>query len=636
MCGICGSVGSGGTQGSLTRAMGAMRHRGPDQSGVWFSERTPPVKFGHTRLSILDLSDHGRQPMVAGAPGAENVVVFNGEVYNFAELRSELERYYKFNSGADTEVLLHGYARWGLEGLVKRIRGMFAFAIWDEALGELHLVRDHCGKKPLFYAERAGTIYFASTIPALMELMPEVPAVSMRGVALFLNQIAIPAPESILEGVKKLPPAHMLTWSRRAALRIRRYWALDYSKKDVADTAEWEARIEQSLTASVRRRLVADVPIGAFLSGGVDSSLIVALMARLSGTPIRTVSIGFTEDRFNELPYAEVVARHYGTIHHPLIVEANAAKVLPSVVFACGEPFGDSSILPTYYVAKEARRDLTVVLTGDGGDEAFGGYETARLAALPTFAKALLSSMGPVLRGHLRKKDASGGTIIRKLRWFLEATGERAGYIDPLGVRSFRSYNNLIAGDLLRPELASLNADQLGASLWAAASGESDVDRLLEVEFLHQLPSLFLAKVDSATMAHSLEARCPFLDVELLELSARMPAKIKVPGCVPKGLLKRLAAKYLPRSVIYRRKQGFSVPVGSWFRGSLGGIAEGTLLSTSAKARGWINPEGVKELLAQHRSGKCDHGQRLWMLLMLELWATMMIDRKLKASDSFE
>ena len=631
MCGICGKIGRRNPSSGLYGAMEALAHRGPDQEGAW---RQGSVALGHRRLSIIDLSEDGRQPM-SNEDGRIRLV-FNGEIYNFTELRRSLEERHRFRSRTDSEVLVHGYEEWGIEGLVERIRGMFAFGLWDDSDGVLHLVRDHLGKKPLYYSAGGGEIAFASTLPALLRLLGTTPEVSRQALVEYLAYTCVPAPRSIFEGVYKLPPAHRLEFRAEQGSQVYRYWRPDFSQKEDLSEEEWVARTEEALIKAIQERLVADVPLGSFLSGGIDSSLVVALMASVCGQPVTTISMGFEEEGFNELPHARRVAEAFATDHHEHVLRPDAASTLPDLVYHYGEPFADHSALPTFYLAEAARQHVKVVLTGDGGDETFGGYHTTAAMALAHRARWVPGMASGRLASIMRQLEVKETSLSRKLRWVAElGRGPNGNYVfDPIGARTFRFYDEGLFGPALRDLSYSADGDRLYRELWAEAGDVGWVDHALYVDLMAYLPNDLLAKSDVATMAHGLEARSPFLDKRIVELACSIPAKVKLKGLNPKHLLKKLAAKHLPEELLSRRKQGFSLPVSRWLRQDLAGVVDGVLLSDTALRRGYFQPAGVRRFVSEHRSGKADHGRRLWLLLMLELWFRMFVDAELSRSDS--
>jgi asparagine synthase (glutamine-hydrolysing) len=635
MCGICGWAGSPPDRARLSAALHAMEHRGPDQDGQWCA---PAVMLGHRRLSIIDLSADGRQPM---ANEDETVqVVLNGEIYNHRELRRALEGRHRFRSRSDTEVLVHGYEEWGIEGLLSRISGMFALGVWDTRAGVLHLARDRVGKKPLFYAQEGPALAFASTLPSLLALLPREREVRPEAVHDFLHYLCLPGGEAMHEGVRKLPPGHRLEL-RDGRAEVHPYWRVSFAHQERRSADEWLEEIDGELRRSVERRLESDVPLGVFLSGGVDSSLVAAVASKLAGGGLKTISAGFEEERFSELPYARQVARHLGTDHRELIVRPDDGAILPWMIFAAGEPFGDHAALPTLYLSRAAREHVTVVLTGDGGDECFAGYPGPMLARMAGPYRRLVPraarAAAPAILQRVEARGGGVGTVARRLRRL--ATAARGGFdwvYDPLGERGFRGRFDGLFTPAFSARLGGRDPDVHWRAAWADADGPTDADRVLETELRTLLPDQFLVKTDIATMAYGIEARSPFLDTAMIELSARIPVSMKVARMEPKHLLKRLAARYVPPEVVYRRKQGFSVPTGAWMRGDLGAAAQDVLLGEAALSRGIFEPAAVRRLLDDHRSGRAEHGQRIWLLFMLELWMRMFVDRTLSPDERLE
>lgn len=635
MCGICGWVGPGATPARLHGSIAAMVHRGPDQSGYFIA---PGVMLGHRRLAILDQTDAGRQPM--GNVSGSVQVLFNGEIYNFLSLRRELEvGKRRFRSGTDTEVLVHGYEEWGIEGLLARLSGMFALAIWDSDERVLHLVRDRLGKKPLFYAVKDGALAFASTLPALLKLLPSQPGVSARAIQDFLLYLCVPGEGSLMEGVMKLLPGHRAEL-RCGTLSIERYWDLPFGQQERRPVEEWIELLDQEILAAVKRRLVSDVPVGAFLSGGVDSSLVTAMMAKCGSRKIVTVSAGFEGDESSELPHARRVADALGTEHHEYVIRPDAAAMLPNLVFNAGEPFGDHAILPTMYLSKVAREHVGVVLTGDGGDEMFAGYPGPLLARAAAY---YMKAVPVALRQHI---VPAGLEALEKVRWTeayahrfrrlaMPARGRQFEWVyDGLGERGFRGRFGSLYTDSFRSRLQSHNSDLYWQHVWSTSDARTLADRVLATELATLLPDQFLVKTDVALMAFSLEGRSPLLDHVVAELSARIPVNVKTRGGTTKYLLKRLAALYVPRSAVYRRKQGFSPPTDRWLRGELAGAVAELLLSAQFQHRGIFDPAVVRRLVADHQEGRFNHGQRLWLLLQLELWMRMFLDGSISASDA--
>jgi asparagine synthase (glutamine-hydrolysing) len=629
MCGIAGLVDVRGLpvdHSVLERMCARLVHRGPDEEGFHVQG---PVGLGQRRLSIIDLSS-GHQPM-ANEDGSV-WVTFNGEIYNFQELRANLQqRGHFFATESDTEVIVHGYEEYG-EGCVEHFRGMFAFALWDERRRRLLLARDRVGKKPLFYARADGQLAFASELQSLLQHPGLRRDVDLGALDDYLTYGYVPAPKTIFREVFKLPPAHILILGpldgspREPLLRTERYWQLPYGPKVTLGVEEACEGLAEVLTEAVRLRMIADVPLGALLSGGVDSSIVVALMSSLSGRPVKTFSIGFQEQKFNELPYARMVAERYRTEHHELVVRPNALEVLPLLVRHYGEPYADSSAVPSYYVARLTRQQVTVALNGDGGDECFGGYErylgslvAERYRKVPWLVRhGIIEPLASLIPSTLPRRNRLG-----QFKRFLQNAGRAAGS------RYLRWMSTLTPeqkDDLYTPEFrAGLDGHDAGAwllGLIEAARKEAPehLDCILSVDVSSYLPYDLLVKMDIATMANSLEARSPFLDHKVMEFAARLPCCYKVRGTTLKYLLKKLAAGLLPAPLYTRRKMGFGVPMGLWMRTELRPLLEDVLLSPRSLGRGYFRPEAVQKLTWAHLDGAQENSIQLWALLWLELW----------------
>jgi asparagine synthase (glutamine-hydrolysing) len=625
MCGIAGQARAGGAPveaETIARMCAAQEHRGPDQRGI---HTAGGIGLGIQRLRIIDLAG-GDQP-VANEDGSV-VVVLNGEIYNYAELREELlRRGHTLSTEGDTEVIAHLYEEEGVE-CVHRLAGMFCFALWDERRRRLFVARDRIGKKPLYYSARGGELSFASELRALLQ-DPAVPReVDPAAIDAYLAYGYVPAPGSVFRGVAKLPPAHRLVFED-GALTVERWWQLDYAHKlEVGDVEELHERIRDALRTAVRRRLVADVPVGAFLSGGIDSSAVVATMAELSPQPVKTFTIGFADEDFDELPRARLVAERFGADHTELVVEPDAVAMLPKLVRHYGEPFGDHSALACFYLAELARDQVTVALNGDGGDESFAGYQryssnmlAARLERLP----------GGLRRGLAAAAGAAGGAADpRALRSRIARFGGRLGggrerrYLDQVNVFDAAGRASLYSAEFAAAVVPD-QADEALLGPWREASGVELLDQLLEVDASVYLPGDLLAKIDIATMAFSLEARSPLLDHELMELAAAIPTAHKARGAQRKIALRGALRARLPDEVLDGRKQGFELPVARWLRADLAPFAREVLLDRAAAERGWARPEAVAALLDEHLAG-AEHGRRLWSLLSLELWAQETLD----------
>lgn len=587
----------------------AMEYRGPDDEGIYSADH---IGLVHRRLSIRDLSAAGHCPM--GSPDGLVQVVFNGEIYNWRELRRELENGGAvFNSQSDTEVILHGYLAWGVE-LPKRLRGMFAIAIWDSGAGRLLLARDRAGEKPLFYHSSSDQFLFGSSTEAL------APAQARRtidpvGLGAYLAHAFIPASHTVWEGVQVLPPAHLLLVEPGGQPRVERYWDFPRQTPARMSLADCETATETVIDDCVARCLDADVPVGVFLSGGVDSSLVAALAAR-HRPDLPAFSLGFAEAAHNELPYARQVAAHLGIPHHTVeITVDDVIESLPHLVRQYGQPFGDSSSVPSFCLARLARQHVTVCLGGDGGDESFGGYWRLQ-------AGVYSARYGAIVPEQVRKH------IVPTLTKPLGAVGRRLNAMNSLSLQApGAGYTNAeswlnrmaeIAGPALQPCLdVDLTALRVGKA--ADRAEASVVQRLLYDDFQVQLPDAYLTKVDVASMAASLEVRSPLLDQALLEMAWLLPDATKLRGGQRKWLLKRIAARHVPPSVIYRPKMGFAMPLADWFRGKLGVMLEDYLDDSMAVSRGWLKVDAAYQALREHRGG-VDRSVRLWLVLWLELW----------------
>jgi asparagine synthase (glutamine-hydrolysing) len=621
MCGIAGGVDWSGQpfdEGLLRRMAAAMRHRGPDDEGMarWPAPAAPrqgaSAALISRRLSIIDVAG-GRQPM-ANEDGSVWAAV-NGEIYNHRALRRGLEAQgHRFATKSDAEAVVHLYEQRG-EACIAALDGMFALAIWDERRQRMILARDRFGKKPLVYAQRGGRLLFASEFQALFQDETLSRSADPEALELYFSLMAIPAPWTIYAGVRKLPPAHVLI-AERGATRVQPYWSLAYEPKAAMTDAEAAARLRELLDASVRKRLMSDVPLGVFLSGGVDSTAIVEAASRLSGARVKTFTIGFSESAFNELPHARRVARHFGTEHQEDIVDARSTGLLPLLATHFGEPFGDSSAIPTYYLSRMARRGVTVALSGEGGDELFAGYgrhQAARDAARWQRAGCLHAPLEAAL-GLGRRSPDRWRHGMRWRRWLWAAAADPAaryeawvGVLSPGEVRDAAISAGGAGGRLLARQFAST------ASL-------DPVDAMLAADAGLYLPSDLLTKVDIASMANSLEVRAPFLDLDLAEFAARLPSRLKLRGTTGKFLLKRALVGRVPGQCLTRPKQGFAVPIGAWLRTSWRGMAEDLLLSSSAARAGLLRQQGITSLMNAHMSGRRDAAHAVWALLMVELW----------------
>jgi asparagine synthase (glutamine-hydrolysing) len=628
VCGIAGRLNFKSqrpVEGAAVHAMCDMlAHRGPDGSGVWVDG---PIGLGHRRLAIIDLSDAGRQPMTTA--DGRFTITFNGEIYNFLELRARLEGLgHVFRTASDTEAILHAYRQYGPE-CVTYLRGMFAFALWDRDERTLFVARDRVGKKPLHYRVDDDGIAFASEPKAFLAEESFRPEADPHALLHYLTLQYVPAPRSAFRGVRKLPPAHSLL-VRNGRVEEHRYWQLRYQPKRRWTDEEAIAALREKLEEAVRLRLISDVPLGAFLSGGIDSGTIVALMSKVSGARVKTFSIGFEEQEFNELPYARQVAERYGTEHHEFIVRPSALEILPKLVWHYNEPFADSSAIPCFYLSELTRRHVTVALNGDAGDENFAGYDRYLGNVLATrYERFTPGAMHGVFNaaGGILRRGARFGTFRNRLGRFTEALGEGA---ENRYLRWLVHFHPGTHAQLMTPEFQAAVAGEDPCApiveTFRHSTGSDVVERMLDTDVNHYLPHDLLVKVDIATMAYSLEGRSPFLDHELMELAASMPSSLKLRGSTKKWLLRRVAADLLPQSLLERPKQGFGVPLERWFRQELREFASDLLLGARFRQRGVIQPAFVKQLLDDHVSGRRAGHYLIWNLLMLESWYQTFID----------
>jgi asparagine synthase (glutamine-hydrolysing) len=597
------------------RMCGVIRHRGPDDQGVHVA---PGVGLGMRRLSIIDLAT-GHQP-IRNEDGTV-WVVFNGEIYNYRELGQELRaRGHRFYTTTDTEVIVHAYEEWG-EGAFERLRGMFGIALWDAARRVLWLARDRVGIKPLYYTTRGERFYFGSELKSLLTADAVTRAVDPASLEHYLAFLYTPPDRAIFPDVHKLPPGHLLEL-RDGRVRVAPYWTPPADEQPVADETEAVDRLHAHLRDAVRSHLVSDVPLGAFLSGGIDSSLVVALMAEASAEPVRTFSIGFDEPEYDELDAARLVAQHFGTEHHEFVVRPDALHIVEQLVWHFDEPFADSSAIPTWYVSELARRHVTVVLSGDGGDELFGGYDRylphPRVAQFDRVAVPGARRLAG-LAARALPHGARGQRFLRHV-----SRGDEQRYIEAVSFFGPEDREALLAPDM-RAAGAPAPERHMEARFDALAHLPLG-SRMMRVDFGTYLPEDVLTKVDRMSMAHSIESRVPLLDHPLVEFALRLPLDQKIRNGERKRLLRRVAARVLPPAILAKRKQGFGVPLGTWFRGQLRDAFEDVLRSPRLRQRGYFNGREIDRLLAEHRSGKRDHELRLWQLFMFELWHRQYVD----------
>ena len=622
MCGIAGQVSAGGADAGLVQRMcDVIEHRGPDGEGRHVDG---DVAIAMRRLAIIDVGG-GQQP-IFNEDGTV-AVVFNGEIYNYPELRQRLiAAGHTFRTHSDTEVIAHLYEDHG-NRCVEHLRGMFAFAVWDATQRLLLLARDRAGKKPLYYRANGTELTFGSELKTLLQDPTFDRTVDLQALDHYLTFQYVPAPWSIISGIQKLPPAHTLTYVD-GRCTLRRYWELSYAEKTTLTEPEAVERLRELILESTRIRMVSERPLGAFLSGGVDSSLVVAAMATESSVPVRTFSIGFEDQAFDEREYARRVAERYGTEHHELVVRPDAATVLERLSWFYDEPFADSSAVPTYYVSELAKEHVTVALNGDGGDESFGGYRryAANLAAdrLPDL-EFLRPAFG-WLHDHLPADPRRG--LVHKLSRASSMLGDDAQgrYLAVMSYFNHRRKQELYA-PAMRRQLHPGASVELFDKIWWDNDAQNLTDRMLATDVASYLPGDLLVKVDIATMANSLEGRSPLLDHHVMEFAASLPPSWKVRRGTTKYLLKEAGRGWLPDDILDRPKMGFGVPIGAWFRSELRDMAWDLLTDATASGRGYFDPAEVRRLLTEHASGH-DHSPRLWALLQLELWHRTWLDRK--------
>ncbi len=624
MCGIAGILYADSARPvdpGVTKAMGdAIAHRGPDAEGFWLE---PGIGLVHRRLSIIDLAG-GDQPI--GNEDGSIQVVFNGEIYNFQELRDGLEaRGHRFRTRSDTEVLVHLYEEEG-EHLVERLRGMFAFALWDRRHRRLLLARDRLGLKPLYLYRDGEKLLFGSELKAILAYPGVDRSLNPEAVEAFLAFGMVPGVVSIFQRIEKLSPAHVLfVDSQRLDAAPRRYWKLRI-EPDLKPTAEeWQERIRAKVAETVRLHTIADVPVGAFLSGGMDSSVVTALAARRHGEALRTFSIGFREEAFSELPYARKVAERFGTHHVEEIVTADAVSLLDDLMVFFDEPFADPSAIPTYLVSRLASRSVKVVLSGDGGDEAFGGYARYAHDVREASVRRLLPNwlrrgvFGPLGR-YWPKADWLPRPMRAKTLLTNLSLDPGSAYANTLAICRPPLRRCLLAADLV----AGLNGHQpenLVRAGYACAPADDALGGMIAADVALILPDDFLVKVDRASMAHGLEVRPPLLDHELMELGARIPSGLKIRGKHTKWIFKQAFQDQLPEGVVWRPKQGFDMPIDAWLRGPLRERFEASVLDPQARVRELLDAAAIRKVYQSHLAGIGRHGRILWSLLVLSTWA---------------
>jgi asparagine synthase (glutamine-hydrolysing) len=626
MCGIAGTLlfDPGAVVGPdlLLRMTRVIAHRGPDDEGVWASG---PVGLGTRRLAVIDLSQRGHQPM--SNEDGSIWITFNGEVYNFQELREGLLRKgHVFRSNTDTETIVHLYEEEGIAAIA-RLRGMFAFALWDGRTSTLFLGRDRLGKKPLFYYQDAKRFVFGSEIKCLLQGgvagVPDADAIDH-----YLTFGYVPAPWSAFKDIRKLPPAHYLQ-VRHGHVSTTRYWALQYTPKNPGSEGALLEEFSHLLIESTRLRMISDVPLGVLLSGGLDSSAIAATMRKLTSGPLKTFSIGFEHPEYDELTYARQVAKHLETDHHELIVRPQAIEMVPRLAWHYNEPFADSSAVPSFAVSELARQSVTVALNGDGGDETWLGYDRyAAAAAVDRYDWIPRSARRAVAAAAARLPVGQPKSTVYRVRRLGMGVARTPleQYASWITVFDDPAKRALFTPDF-SAQLAGRRSFHIFQKALAASDAPTFVEAIAHADVQTYLPDDLLVKMDIASMAHSLEVRSPLLDHHMVEFSARLPVRMKLRGYTQKYLLRRLMKDALPAPILTRPKMGFGVPIDRWFKADLKEMAYDLLLDTRATSRGYFRPDAVRAYLDAHVAGRAHHHTQLWALLMLEVWHRLFIDQ---------
>ena len=604
-------------------------HRGPDDAGHYVGRG---VALGMRRLSIIDV-EGGHQP-ISNEDGTV-WVVFNGEIYNFPELRADLEkRGHVFRTRTDTEVIVHLYEEVGVE-LFQRLRGMFALALWDARRARLVLARDRLGKKPLYIRREPGRILFGSEIKSILAAEDVPRRLNLLALREYLALGYVPAPWTMFEGIEKLLPGHYMVIEKGQVVD-REYWDVRFDQTESCSEAEWIERVREKLLESVRIRLISDVPLGAFLSGGIDSSSIVAAMARSVGQPVKTYSIGFEgeDSYYNELPYARIVARAFATDHHEIIVRPQVSELLPKLLWHLDEPIADSALITTYLVSDLAKRSVKVILSGVGGDELFGGYRRYLGDGLQRYYRmlpqAVRSKMLPALLARLPQDRRTGWkNYVRYASAFV-----KSAELDP--TERYISYVSVFSPELrdgllrvgAEPETASGNgaASETLKHYFARCSGADRLNQIEYVDIKTSLPDDLLALTDKMSMAASIECRAPFMDQELVQLTSRIPSNLKVRGLEMKYLLKEVVRPWLPEQILRRKKRGFGAPVGAWLRNDLKFLLQETLSESQVRKRGLFDWDVMREIIASHEAQRSDHTDHLLALINFELWCRIFLD----------
>jgi asparagine synthase (glutamine-hydrolysing) len=629
MCGIAGMARSGGldagSEALVRRMCDAITHRGPDDDGYY---TTRSASIGIRRLSIIDL-ETGHQPIFN--EDRTLAVILNGEIYNYLQLYEHLtQRGHRFYTKGDTETIVHLYEDYG-DDCVQHLRGMFTFALWDEPRQRMLIARDRLGIKPLFYRQSNGALIFGSEIKCLLEDPEFTHRINLRSLAEYLTYLYVPAPATMFEGIEELPAGHLLTWSKGTA-EVRRYWQLRYHEARGKPESYYLESFSAKLADAVKSHLVSDVPLGAFLSGGIDSGTVVALMTEATGRPAETFTMGFEGNYgfYDERAEARLVAQKYGSRHREFVVQPDVGQILPQILRAFDQPHADSSAIPNYYICELARKHVTVALSGLGGDELMGGYERylgillgERMRKLPFALRRLLARAAR----SLPDVGGRGRFSAARLKRFAESAQHDAAEAYQSLISTFGSADlpELLAGNAKKELQHHGPADRMRTSF--QESGSTDrVNQMLFADSMQYLPGDLLPLTDRMSMAHSLEVRVPFLDHELVELAASIPPEYKIRGMSKKHLLRRVASRLLPREIVEREKRGFSVPLAFWLREELRGLVREQLAPERVARLGYFDPHCVTALVEEHMSGKANHENRIWALLLFVLWHQLYLE----------
>ncbi|MEQ3638377.1 MAG: asparagine synthase (glutamine-hydrolyzing) [Alteromonas sp.] len=620
MCGIAGfslfNYNEGGEK-ALQDMHHAILHRGPDASGIYLDEQ---IGLCHRRLSILDLSEAGNQPMFSA--DGNLVIVFNGEIYNFLELRESLAAQgVQFKSHTDTEVILELYAREGIQCLQK-LNGMFAFALWDKTKQELFIARDRLGKKPLYYFSDNGRFAFGSEIKAILALQDIPRDIRLDAVYDFFAYQYVPDPKSIFQHIHKLPPAHYMVLNKDG-FTITEYWDLSFKNISTASEDANKQQLKALLEHVTKLRMISDVPLGAFLSGGVDSSGVVAMMSEASEAPVKTCTIGFDNKDFNEADFAREIAEKYNTEHHEYTVNQNVADRLEHIVSFFDEPFADPSLVPTYFVSELARKAVTVALAGDGGDEMFAGYEKYTTDSIENklrskFPESVRKTLFPALASLAGKVPGKVGKKAKSLLTTLSHDAAMGFYITNSMITD-EMWNSLVKPDVAE-KLKGYHPSHYTIDTYHKADGPDHLSKILYTDIKTYMTGDILVKVDRMSMANSLEVRAPILDYQVAEFAATLPSSQKYRDGEKKYLLKEVFKPFIPDSLLYRKKMGFSTPLDEWFRGELKALSEYRLLGSQRGLNDVFENHVINKLWQEHQSRKAEHGTVLWSMLMYQMW----------------